>query len=169
MQLILFRGRPATGKTTLSNLLSAEINVPIIRKDDIYDQVIQLSVSHELRNKITFNIIYSILRSNIHNASTLIIDCPFQYDEDIKVLREWCKIHCVQLKTILVTCSDENIWAERFNERAKNPAPNQLITNFEAFRDRYQLMHIKPDDGELLVDTIDPPAKNLPKILLFVN
>jgi predicted kinase len=169
MLLILFRGRPGTGKTTMSNLLATKINVPVIRKDDIYDQLTLLSGTHDLRNKTTFNIIYSILISNIHNSSTLILDCPFQFEEDIKSLKDWCRSHDVQLKTILVTCSDEQIWSERFKERAKNPAPNQLITDFEGFKDRYKVMQLKPDDGELLVDTTKPQDQNLNDVLNFLN
>jgi adenylate kinase family enzyme len=169
MQLILFRGRPGTGKTTMSDLLSAKINVPVIRKDDIYDLVAGLTESHELRNKISHNIIYSILKSNSHNSSTLILDCPFQYENDINSLREWCSNNNVQLKSILVTCSDEKIWAERFKERAKNAAPNQLITDFEEFKSRYKSMHIKPDTGELLLNTIDSPGQNLDTVLGFLE
>lgn len=37
MNLYIFRGKSATGKTTLTNLLSGKINVPVLRKDDIFD------------------------------------------------------------------------------------------------------------------------------------
>lgn len=169
MQLILFRGRPGTGKTTMSNLLSRKINIPVLRKDDIYDSIISLSNSHDQRNQITFNILYTILQSNMHSRCNLILDCPFQFDEDIKLLRAWSKNHQVHLKTILVVCSDESMWAERFKERAKNPAPNQLITDFDGFKARYNKMQLKPDEGELLIDTINPPDQNLMAIVDFVN
>ncbi|MFD2584478.1 AAA family ATPase [Pedobacter vanadiisoli] len=169
MLLILFRGRPGTGKTTMSNLVSAKMSVPIIRKDDIYDQLVSLSGNHDLRNKITFNIIYSLVTSNIHNSSTLIIDCPFQFEEDITSFRAWCRTHQVHLKTILVTCSDERIWSERFKERVINPAPNQLITDFEEFKSRYKVMQLQPDEGELLIDTIVPQDHNVKTVLEFLS
>ncbi|PWK79679.1 putative kinase [Mucilaginibacter oryzae] len=169
MLLILFRGRPGTGKTTMSNLLSSKMEVPIIRKDDIYDQLVSLSSNHDLRNKATFDIIYSIIASNIHSSSTLIVDCPFQFEEDITSFRVWCRDRQVRLKTILVTCSDEHIWSERFKERAKNPAPNQLITDFEVFKKRYKIMQLQPDEDELLIDTIGPQDQNIKAVLDFLN
>jgi hypothetical protein len=75
----------------------------------------------------------------------------------------------VQLKTILVICSDEQIWSDRFKERAKNQAPNQLITDFEGFKARYKVMQLKPDDGELLVDTTRPQDQNISDVLSFLN
>lgn len=38
-EVILLRGRPGVGKTTVSNGLQARLHIPIIRKDDIYDAV----------------------------------------------------------------------------------------------------------------------------------
>ena len=39
MNIYIFRGKSATGKTTLTNILSRKINVPVLRKDDIFDQL----------------------------------------------------------------------------------------------------------------------------------
>ena len=33
----IFRGKAATGKTTLSNMLSQKLLIPVFRKDDIVD------------------------------------------------------------------------------------------------------------------------------------
>ena len=39
MNIYIFRGKSATGKTTLTNILSQKINIPVLRKDDIFDQL----------------------------------------------------------------------------------------------------------------------------------
>jgi|GEM_PF-5498263 len=53
-------------------------------------------------------------------------------------------------------CSDEFLWAERFNVRANNPKPNQLLTNFEKMKEYYRTMQLKPEENKLLIDTINP-------------
>ncbi|OMP74678.1 AAA family ATPase [[Flexibacter] sp. ATCC 35208] len=169
MNLILFRGRPGTGKTFMSNLLSATINLPILRKDDFYDVISSIQPEHQARNRVTFKLLYTILNSNKNIDSTIIIDFPFQFNEDIADLRKWCHENLVTLKSVVVTCSDEKLWASRFNQRAENPTPNQLITDFEKLVERYEYMHLKADAGELLIDTIQQPEENLAKIIKFLH
>jgi len=169
MKLILFRGRPGTGKTLMSNLLSAKIDAPILRKDDIYDVISLLEPDHQLRNKTTFALLYAILHTNSGIASNIIMDCPFQFSDDIAELRRWCIEHHIDLRSILVICSDENVWATRFNKRAENPSPNQLITNFDKLKERYKEMQLTPDEDELLIDSIITLDENLNNILNFLN
>jgi tRNA uridine 5-carbamoylmethylation protein Kti12 len=168
MNIILFRGRPGTGKTCMSDLLSTTINLPVLRKDDFYDIISTIQPEHQIRNQVTFKLLYAILNTNRHNTSTIIIDFPFQFAEDIADLRKWCLENRVTLKSILVTCSDERLWASRFNKRAENPAPNQLITDFEKLVERYKEMHLKADVGELLIDTVQQPEENLAKMITFL-
>jgi tRNA uridine 5-carbamoylmethylation protein Kti12 len=169
MKLILFRGRPGTGKTSLSNLLSSRIHVPILRKDDIYDVISALEPEHHERNRITYKLLYTILDTNRHQAPTVILDFPFQAPEDIAGLRSWCDGHKVTLKSILVTCSDETLWTARINRRAESPLPNQLIADFEELRRRYPELHLRPDPGELMIDTVRPTEVNLIEVIDFVT
>jgi predicted kinase len=169
MKIILFRGRPGTGKTLLSGLLAERLNIVVLRKDDIYDSITFLNAEHRLRNKATYDVLYTILKSNAGNASKIILDFPFQFDEDIDQLMVWCHAHKVELKSILVTCSDEVLWAGRFNERAENPSPNQLITDFEQLRARYTTMQIEARTCELLIDTVNSVGENIAAVVNFVD
>lgn len=168
MKLILFRGRPGTGKTLLSGLLSAQLNLLVIRKDDIYDGLSTLTPDHQQRNSATHQILYALLKSNIHTTSTLILDFPFQFDDDIAQFKHWCIENKAELKSIVVTCSNEELWASRFNKRAENPSPNQLITDFELLKQRYGEMQLRPGPLELLIDTINSSCANLKNIIAFV-
>jgi len=168
MKIILFRGRPGTGKTTLSNAFAKQIHFPVLRKDDMYDVTSEFVNEHGIRNKISYQTLYKILESNIENNSTFIFDYPFQHPGDLEILRNWCANNGVTLKSILVTCSNEEVWAQRFKERAKNPAPNQLITNFEEFKKLYGTMHLTPEADELFVDTINSLESILAQVNAFI-
>jgi hypothetical protein len=61
------------------------------------------------------------------------------------------------------------MWVKRFEERAKNPEPNQLVTDYFIFEKMYGSMQILPEEDELLVDTIIPTSENLPKITSFIS
>jgi tRNA uridine 5-carbamoylmethylation protein Kti12 len=155
MKIILFRGRPGTGKTTLSHLFAEQTNFPILRKDDFYDPISLYVNEHRDRNKLCHEILYSVLESNKHSDATFVLDFAFQNQSDFFIIKTWCIERNVELKSILVTCSDEKLWATRFNKRAENPAPNQLITNFEGLKNHYGNMEVISEAGELVVDTVE--------------
>lgn len=169
MKIILFRGRPGAGKTTVSNELAKKTSAPILRKDDIYDVAAQYVLEHQIRNKVSYGALYAILESNIGTDCVFILDYPFQSSEDVAIIENWCKERAIELKSIVVTCTDEELWAKRFNVRADNPLPNQLITNFEDLKKHYGTMQIIPQEDELLVDTVEPTSVVLEKVLDFIQ
>ncbi len=168
MKIILFRGRPGTGKTTLTHALGGRTHFPILRKDDIHDPVSMFIPEHVNRSKASYAVLYRILESNIHTDVTFILDFSFQTKGDFSVINDWCKERGVTLKSVLVTCTDEELWAERFNKRADNPAPNQTITNFEGLKKHYGTLQLALEEGELLIDTVRPIEGLLEEVAEFL-
>lgn len=168
MKIILFRGRPGTGKTTLSNAFAKMCHFPIFRKDDIYDSLYLHLDEHDKRSKLSYEILYKILETNLNNNSTFILDFPFQNSADYSIIEKWTTERNINFKSILVTCSDEKLWAERFNIRAENPAPNQLITNFDELKEHYVTLQIDPEQGELVVDTVESVESNILRVVEFI-
>jgi hypothetical protein len=169
MRIILFRGRPGTGKTTLSTAFGYRENLPVLRKDDFYDAVSEFIAEHDARNRMSYRALYNVLASNSKTDSTFILDYPFQHAGDLGIVRKWSAEHGVMLKSILVTCSDEKLWARRLEARAKNPTPNQIITDFHSLRKLYGAMQITPEEDELSVDTVESIENILPKVVRFVS
>ncbi|OPA75096.1 hypothetical protein BVG16_21020 [Paenibacillus selenitireducens] len=167
--IILFRGRPGVGKTTISDQLSSQLHIPIIRKDDFYDVIAGYHDDHEQRNKVSYGILFRLLESNKKMNGSFILDFPFNQEEDMNRFSNWLKEHNYDLKSVLCICSNEKIWAERFNVRCINPKPNQLITDFLELKKYYVDLSIKPFEGELVVDTIDKLETIMNKITNYIN
>ncbi|SFL00193.1 AAA domain-containing protein [Paenibacillus sp. 1_12] len=167
--IILFRGRPGVGKTTISDLLSSQLNIPIIRKDDFYDVVASYNDIHDQRNKVSYGILFRILESNKKMNGRFILDFPFNQEEDVTRFSDWLKEHNYFLKSILCICSNEKIWADRFNKRKVNPMPNQLITDFIELKQYYKDLSIKPLEGELVVDTTDELDSIISNVTKYIN
>jgi adenylate kinase family enzyme len=169
MRIILFRGRPGVGKTTLSNALAQVTHFPILRKDDIYHASAKQVEAHESRNDISYETIYTILEANAKNDVTFILDCPFQYPADMPMMHEWCATHGAELKSVLVTCSDETIWAARIAAREERPFNIHHFTDFARLKEFYGTMQLTPERDELLIDTIKPVGESLEKINAFIS
>jgi len=149
-KIILFRGRAGVGKTTLSNELGRRLKIAIIRKDDIYDSISNYIQDHDTRNKFCYKLIYQIMQTNLNCNADLIIDAPFP---EILELQNWIYYNNGELKPILCVCSDENLWADRFNQRKLDPKPNNIITDFEEMKKHYGTLRINPIEGELVLDS----------------
>lgn len=153
--IILFRGRPGVGKSTVSNAFAKERKLPILRKDDIYDSAASYIEDHVIRNRISYDSLFKILESNISSGTSIILDYPFQRDEEVMNLHKWCEERNLQLVSVLVTCSNREVLKERFNKRSANPAPNQLITDLDELERHYGNLDLKPLEGEIVVDTVE--------------
>lgn len=153
--IILFRGRPGVGKSTISDAFAKERKLPILRKDDIYDAAATYIEDHTVRNKISYDSLFKMLESNMPSGTSLILDYPFQKDEEVINLQKWCEDRGLRLVLILVTCSDRETWKSRFNLRAENPTSNQLITNLDELERHYGSLNLNPLGDEIVIDTVE--------------
>lgn len=68
-----FRGKAATGKTTITNLLSNEINVSVLRKDDIFDVLSQSLKDNSQKHSISYDLLAKLIQTNIDNKTDVIV------------------------------------------------------------------------------------------------
>ncbi len=154
-KIILFRGKAGVGKTLLSTQLASRIKVPIIRKDDIFDTIFDYIDDNSLRNKASYELIYNLVNTNLECGTDIIIDCPFHFNNQLLEFRHRIESRKGIFRPILVTCSNEELWKDRFNLRKINPSPNNLITDFEEMKKHYESKGINsvPLEGELVLDS----------------
>ena len=154
-KVITFRGKAGVGKTTLSDAVAQKLNIPVIRKDDIYDAVAPFLYEHEFRNKICYDVLYKMIETNIINGVDIIVDAGF-HDLDVALkFRDWVQNKNAQFKSFLCICSKQEVWAERFNRRSLDPKPNNLITDFETLKCHYKNMDTEALSNETSLDTMD--------------
>ena len=153
--IILFRGRPGVGKSAVSGAFAKEYRLAVLKKDDIYDSAATYIEDHGVRSKISYDSLFKILESNMSSGVSLVLDYPFQKDEEVLKLQDWCKKRNVHLVSVLVTCSDRELWKKRFNLRSQNPLPNQLIVDFDELERYYGELSLKPLEDEIVIDTVE--------------
>ncbi|HWC57565.1 MAG TPA: AAA family ATPase [Candidatus Paceibacterota bacterium] len=166
--VILFRGRPGVGKSAVSDAFAKERKLPILRKDDIYDSTSVYVEDHIIRNKISYDSLFRILESNTSSGTSLVLDYPFQNDEEVINFQKWCEERNVHLVSVLVICSDREVWKRRFNVRSENPVPNQLITDLDELERHYGNLNLKSLEGEIVVDTVESVETILKQLATYV-
>ena len=168
-RIILFRGKPGVGKTTLSNAVSKRLGIAVIRKDDIYDALAEFVGEHSVRNDICQQTMFRILSTNIQNGVDTIVDHSLHYPNPIRDFQDWVHKQEADLVSILLTCSDEEVWKQRFNQRKFNPKPNNLITDFDELKAHYGSLYTEPIEGELVVDSLGDLDALTRQVLQFLK
>lgn len=154
----IFRGKAATGKTTLSNMLAEKLSIPVIRKDDVVD-ALKTSKSIEKRsinNEVCYNILYQIIQTNLDLHADFILDIGLVDRNNAAAFFSQLDFQGNRLIKFFIDCSDEEEWKRRHLERLKNPLPHQSFQSMEHLMAHYKDADIKPFDDEYVIDSANP-------------
>jgi len=129
--IFIFRGKSATGKTTISNKLSQKLNIAVLRKDDIYDSLASSNFTHGMLNDICYKSLKKIIQTNIDLNNSLVIDIALHHNPYLIEFLSDINFKSSNVYQFLCICSDNDIWRKRVYERILNPTPNQLFKSVE--------------------------------------
>ena len=120
--LIIFTGLPGTGKTTLSERLSNELNIPLIAKDAIKEMMFdELGwATKEFTTKLTlttFQIMDYVIEGQLRAGNNLIVESNFMPRLSNDRFQNWQqKYNC---NVIQIVCrTDLKVLAKRCHERS---------------------------------------------------
>ena len=163
-RLYLFRGKSATGKTTITNALSKELNVCVLRKDDIFDPLSRMGWPNAENNSACYDILANMIMQNLRAGADVIVDIALPHTASFAQFRAKLDLRCHEVYTFLCGCTDEAVWIERWRKRLQNPAPNQYFKSAEEVTAHYANMEIALLPGEVFLDS----CQGLPHLLQIV-
>ena len=169
MNLYVFRGKSATGKTTLTNLLSQKLNIPVLRKDDIFDTLSKYEDNIGTLNSASYDILARLIQTCIDNQSDIIVDVALQHTLSLRMFLEKINFKEAVVYRFFCDCSDDEIWLDRWRERLKNPLPNQYFKSIDEVVEHYGKCEIMPLDNEVILDSILAVDELLDKIIKKVE
>jgi guanylate kinase len=169
----IFRGKAATGKTTLSDMLAKELSIPVFRKDDVVD-ALKMTQTDEIyksfvNNEVCYNILYKMIQTNLDLNADFIMDIALGDKNSAKYFFDRLDFKDNKVANFFVICSDENEWKRRHIERIKNPLPNQVFTSVEHVVEHYKKGDINPFENEYIIDTADTLEKSFEAVLKIIN
>ncbi len=167
-RIIVFRGKAGAGKTTLSDEISSLMNISVWRKDDVYDALVEELADHQKRNIICEKVLQNIILTTLNNNNDLILDHSCHHPGHYSRLKQWVNQCQGKWISMVVTCSDRSLWAERIAARSIHPKPNQWITDFEQLEAYYGNMEVETFPEELVIDTSLELKNNVSRVLNFL-
>jgi DNA polymerase III delta prime subunit len=170
VRLLVFKGFPGVGKTTLSRAVAERLGAPRFDKDDFKDVLYSANILPEERcNELSKRLLYSLVAEQVQlGVPVVIVDAPFRFRSDldafISAIREKLRPSITMFRTnhqdspklveiLLINCKlrDENEWKRRIESRALEltPAEGHRPRTWEAVKKLRETseMYLEADDG----------------------
>lgn len=167
--IYFFRGKAATGKTTITNILSKEINVAVLRKDDVFDVLSPYIGDNSNKNRITYDLLAKLIQTNINNNTDLIVDIGLYNNTHWDTFQSNINYQELRVYNFLCDCSDRTIWENRIRERLNNPNPNQYFKSVEQAKSHYDDSDMQLLEHEHYIDSCNSLEEILEYIYKVIN
>ncbi|HAU66329.1 TPA: hypothetical protein DCW61_03215 [Candidatus Uhrbacteria bacterium] len=178
-KLIIIGGAPATGKTTLAQLIVEKTRFRNISKDQLKEYLFDMieyrdrQWSREI-GALAFPLFMGIVEMYLKRGETIIVDNPFIYAEDLEWFYRFQKEYEVEFIQIHLM-ADPVVLRQRFIERAqtnRHPGHNDSLESvLEEFEQKWfnKTFIPLPLPGKIkIVDTTDFETVNHDEILGWI-
>ncbi len=116
--MIVIGGIPGTGKSTLANALSNDMNVPVFSKDELEAAVVRKDLcSNKDMHGVGYEIMATLAKRQFGNDNSAIFDFIASRN---RVEELWPQLLEIEYKYIECVCSNQDIHKERIDSRKRN-------------------------------------------------
>ncbi len=151
--LVLMKGPPGTGKSTIARELGRRFGWPVVDKDAVRDLLPDES------GGLSYEAMLALAERQLSIGLTVIADSPLGYGRAYARAREIASAAGARMLIIESECSDEAEWRRRIEQRAGTGLAAHHATDWakvDAFYERTAADPYEVDVPHLVVDTIRP-------------
>jgi predicted kinase len=130
LTLLLFKGHPATGKSTLANALAQRLSWPLIDKDDIKDHLFLLPNTNS--GQLSYEILWQIVNHLLALGLSVIADTPLSYQHLYAKGAQLATAHGARIM-VVETRLAEQPWRARLEARLDQPITHRT-TGWDAMQ-----------------------------------
>jgi predicted kinase len=132
LHLILLKGHPATGKSTLGQALARHLRWPLVDKDDVKDFIADLPGG----NHLSYEIVWRIVSTQLALGVSLVVDTPLSYPISYRTGCDLAQRYGARL-LVVETVLDEVTWQQRLESRI---LPEQSIHKIHSWASMQALL-----------------------------
>jgi predicted kinase len=148
--MIVIGGVPGTGKSTLANALSKDMNIPVFSKDELEAAVVRKGLgSSKNMHGVGYEILASLATKQIENGNNCIFDFIASRN---RVEELWPQLLEYDIKYIECVCTMEDVHKDRIQSRNRNIKGWYELTWEEVLNIKSNYQSLKPE--RLVLDSI---------------
>ena len=125
--LLVLKGLPGSGKSTLGRALAQKLGCALVDKDDIKDIIDGHS---DGAGRLAYEVMFNIARKQLRVGNSAICDSPLTYEE---LYRRACRLareEDASLAVVECVCPDTEEWQQRIEGRKELNLPEHHQTDW---------------------------------------
>ncbi len=168
-QLIIICGLPGSGKTTLAQALSKELNIACLHKDILKESLytlLKMKTFEESQKSshLSMSLILELAERMVANKIDIMLEAPFMMEEDYTTFQKWIDEHKVNIINIICTISDEEKM-KRFDTRPRHPAHHDHERDMSVYSNDKESVYEKLPGKKIKIETNKEVNKLIEEII----
>lgn len=141
--LIIFKGMPGTGKSTLADQLHTVLGWEIVVRDNIKEALLKEGIAPNELGKLSYSRMWDTLTQRLANGYSVIGDTNINQPAAVPKLNEIVRETQARIMVIECVCSDENQHRRRLDLRKDQHMATFWIDSWDKFQS-----YLKSDDNQ---------------------
>ena len=167
--VIIICGLPGSGKTTLAQALSKELNMACLHKDILKESLYTLLNmktfdDSQKSSKLSMAILFELAERMIQNNIDIMLEAPFMAEDDYTLFKKWMDEHKANLIHIICTISDEEK-TKRFDTRLRHPAHHDHERDLSVYSNDKESVYEKLPGKKIKIETTRPVNELVEEII----
>lgn len=160
--LIVMRGFPGTGKTTIARMLASALHAPLIDRDIIRQTAVNIFGELPQVGQFSYKLMFALVREQLNLGLSVVVDTPLTYRTTYEQCKELAKAYQTPMLVVHCQCPTE-VQKHRLEGR-KGIVSAFQITSWEEWKQWKNRFEEFEDDG-CAIDTSNPMDVSLAKVM----
>ncbi len=164
--LIVMRGYPGTGKSTIARLLAAALQATLIDRDIIRQMAVDLLGDSPQVGHFSYELVFALAREQLRLGLNVVVDTPLTYRATYEQCKELAQAFHTPMLVVHCQCPPE-VQKRRLEDR-KGKVSEFQITSWEEWEQWKPRFEEFEDEG-CIIDTSNPMDESLAKVMRSIH